>query len=233
MSGVAPAHVRDFLLDIPHWKKACPKCGETKQQEDFSTGARKSKKNPLGLSSWCRKCQEERNSRPENKAKTAKRAAKWYGENKEEYRERQNKYYREVYYPKNREAMVKKSVKSNEKRYREDLSFRLAHHIGSRLRDQLKNKKTSRTKYMMPFTMEELIVHLESLFEPGMTWDNYGLYRKGGELTWHIDHIKPQSLFQFETIEDTQFLECWSLCNLKPMWAPENISKGGRNRYVA
>ncbi len=224
---------RAFLLDIPMWRKRCPKCGEVKDQSSFSTGARKSKKNPLGLSSWCRSCQDDRNNKPEGKRKRAESAARWYLKNKSEYRERQNKYYRDIYYPKNKDALVAKSVRINEKRYKEDLGYRLDHHIGSRLREQLKNKKTSRTKYIMPFTMEELAAHLEANFAPGMTWDNYGAYRKDGELTWHIDHVKPQSLFSFTSTDDPQFLECWSLDNLRPMWAPENMSKGGRNRYVA
>jgi hypothetical protein len=53
-----------------------------------------------------------------------------------------------------------------------------------------------------------------------MTWDNYG--------EWHIDHIKPISSFTFETCDDEQFKECWSLENLQPMWGVENIKKGNK-----
>ena len=34
-------------------------------------------------------------------------------------------------------------------------------------------------------TWEELVVHLESKFDNGMTWSNRG--------EWHIDHIIPMS----------------------------------------
>ena len=54
-----------------------------------------------------------------------------------------------------------------------------------------------------------------------MNWENYGSY-------WHIDHIKPKSLFIFESLEDEEFKQCWSLNNLRPLEAKENIRKGNR-----
>jgi len=64
------------------------------------------------------------------------------------------------------------------------------------------------------------MIHLESLFEEGMTWENYG--------KWHIDHRIPKSWFNFETINDPEFIKCWDLKNLKPMWGDENIAKGNK-----
>lgn len=71
----------------------------------------------------------------------------------------------------------------------------------------------------MPFAVEQLRDHLQSMFSDGMNWDNYG--------KWHIDHIKPCSLFKQDDM--TEFKECWSLQNLQPMWASDNIKKG--NKY--
>ena len=59
--------------------------------------------------------------------------------------------------------------------------------------------------------------HLEKLFETWMTWGNYG--------KWHIDHIKPRSLFNYEKPEDKDFQECWALKNLQPLEASENLKK--------
>lgn len=64
--------------------------------------------------------------------------------------------------------------------------------------------------------------HLERLFLPGMTWENYG---KNG---WHIDHKMPKNLFSYDTTDDSQFKECWSLSNLQPLWWRDNISKGAK-----
>lgn len=76
---------------------------------------------------------------------------------------------------------------------------------------------------LVPYTLVELMAHLESRFLPGMSWDNYG--------EWHIDHRIPKSVYTYTSPTDAAFLDCWSLDNLQPMWATENRRKG--NRYVA
>jgi len=73
------------------------------------------------------------------------------------------------------------------------------------------------------YSIEELKKHLEGQFQEGMTWDNYGL--KG----WHIDHKTPDSWFTYSSMDCDQFKESWSLSNLQPKWAKDNLSKG--NRY--
>jgi len=45
---------------------------------------------------------------------------------------------------------------------------------------------------------------------------------------WHIDHIRPISAFSFTVPEDPEFKECWALNNLQPLWAFDNLSKGGK-----
>lgn len=74
-------------------------------------------------------------------------------------------------------------------------------------------------EYYVPYTVEDLRAHLESQFEPGMSWSNYG---RGG---WHIDHIRPVSSFEFTNVNDADFQRCWALSNLQPLWEAENLSK--------
>lgn len=52
-----------------------------------------------------------------------------------------------------------------------------------------------------------------------MSWENHGV--------WHIDHIKPVSVFK----EDTPTRVVNMLCNLRPIWASENLSKGNKWKY--
>jgi hypothetical protein len=68
---------------------------------------------------------------------------------------------------------------------------------------------------------KSLKLYLESKFQPGMSWDNWG--RTG----WHIDHIKPLALFNLS--DRKQFLEACHYTNLQPLWAKDNLSKGDRN----
>jgi hypothetical protein len=74
---------------------------------------------------------------------------------------------------------------------------------------------------LVEFTVDQLKSHLEKLFTPKMTWENYGTY-------WHIDHKIPLSVFNFESPEDLDFKKCWSLKNLQPLEATENIKKHNR-----
>lgn len=72
-----------------------------------------------------------------------------------------------------------------------------------------------------------LVKHIEAQFTEDMTWDNHGRVKKQGEgFTWQIDHIKPRSSFNYANFDDPDFTECWSLDNLRPLDARENVYRG-------
>jgi len=73
---------------------------------------------------------------------------------------------------------------------------------------------------LLPYTIDELVAHLEAQFVDGISWDNMG--------EWHIDHIRPVSSFNYESTDDPEFLECWALENLQPLWGPDNCRKGAK-----
>lgn len=73
---------------------------------------------------------------------------------------------------------------------------------------------------LVGYSVDELMMHLEKRFEPGMSWDNYG--------EWHMDHRIPKTAFNYETVDDIDFKRCWALENLRPMWAKENMRKGAK-----
>ena len=100
---------------------------------------------------------------------------------------------------------------------------RIGKSLSSCIRVALKGQKNGRPwESLVGYDVHTLIRVLESKFQEGMTWENYG--------QWHIDHKIPRSWFYYETSDDWQFKVCWSLANLKPMWRFENISKG--NKYA-
>ena len=107
------------------------------------------------------------------------------------------------------------------KRLKSDNNFRLRFNFASLFRHHFKNKKGKHTFDILGYSVDDLKSHLESLFNDNMCWNNYGSY-------WHIDHIKPASMFNHENIDE--IYECWSLDNLQPLEASLNMSKG--NRYI-
>lgn len=89
-----------------------------------------------------------------------------------------------------------------------------------RFRKFLKKKRTTgRLADWIGCEWKTLVVWLEDMFEPGMTWDNYGTM-------WHIDHVKP--LKSFDLRDDKQVAEAWHVSNLQPLWAEDNIAKGSK-----
>lgn len=82
--------------------------------------------------------------------------------------------------------------------------------------------KSGTTFDILGYSADDVIKSIESKFQPGMTWDNYGKYG------WHIDHAIPDSWFNYTSLSDDDFKKSWHLDNLQPMWAEHNLSKGSR-----
>jgi hypothetical protein len=135
----------------------------------------------------------------------------WYLNNKEYSIERSRAY----------EAINKDKVKERKRKYvnkrrSEDLSFRLAANIRARIsRAVTHNFKHSSLSGYLGCTIEELKTYLESKFQLGMTWDNYG--------EWEIDHIYP--LAKSDLTNPDIFAKVCNYTNLQPLWALENKIK--------
>ena len=70
-------------------------------------------------------------------------------------------------------------------------------------------------------TRAEIRAHIESQFEPWMTWDNYA------EL-WQFDHIVPYKAFPtVEELYDYHKVVCW-FKNVRPLHKTQNIQDGGK-----
>jgi hypothetical protein len=77
-------------------------------------------------------------------------------------------------------------------------------------------KKKSRTQENLGCDWLTLKNHIESQFYGGMNWDNRNL--------WHIDHVIPICSAKNEI----ELKELNHYSNLQPLWASDNISKGGK-----
>ena len=133
---------------------------------------------------------------------------------------RTTKYRKE--YIKRPEVIQRKRDRTNNER--KNPIVRLSHNFAANMRGTLKrytNKKVKKNgihwENIVGYTTKDLKEHIEKLFLPGMSWNNYG--------KWHLDHIIPKSFFVYTSTDDVEFKYCWSLDNLQPLWAKDNISK--------
>jgi hypothetical protein len=157
-------------------------------------------------------------SKPETKLRKRKNYDEWYSKNKE-HRKQYLKEYREKNIDKIREVKrtYERTRKANDPIYKLISNFRTA------IYQVLKESNVEKNGHyfeILQYSPDELINHLENQFTDGMTWDNYG--------EWHVDHITPISLYDIKEIGDSEFMECWSLKNLQPMWGEENIRKSNK-----
>jgi len=172
--------------------KTCVKCKIEKDLSDFSNN--KAKKD--GKCVYCRSCyaainKQWRENNPEQDKKIHK---KWKQQNIERVRKsRLKSYYNNHEKSKERARKYKQKHKDilriknrlyANKKYYEDLNYRLARLLRGRITKAIKrNSKYSKSLDLLGCSIEELKLHLEKQFTKGMNWKNYG--------KWHIDHIKP------------------------------------------
>lgn len=106
------------------------------------------------------------------------------------------------------------------KRLSKSIGDKLRARISTIVREKLKGRRKAGSAVKdLGCTLLELMDHLESQFQEGMNWDNYG--------EWHIDHIKP--LANYDLTNEEEFKEVVHYTNLQPLWAIDNLSKGKKS----
>ena len=152
----------------------------------------------------------------------------WMAENPEKRLENRREY-RVAYRAKNGERLraqdrayhAQNEVKTaRRKRYHQDLEYRIATQLRSRLWTALRRGqgwKYESVTSLLGCSILEAKAHIEKQFMPGMSWDNWA--HDG----WHIDHIRPCASFDL-TCHDQQ-RECFHYTNLQPLWAKDNREK--------
>jgi hypothetical protein len=184
------------------WNKRCYRCNESKPLSEFNNCAAKVD----GKDIWCRACVKG-----------------WHGTF---YLDNQEKILKDSYNYADRIREYRKanrgrrSARTKERR-KTDLNFKLAGALRSRLWSAIKGGARTGSAVRDPgCSIVDLKIRLEGMFQPGMTWDNWGLYG------WHIDHIVP--LDSFDLLDRTQFLKACHYTNLQPLWGTDNWAKNNK-----
>ena len=173
--------------------KTCIKCGNEKAESEFSTGRNR-----------CKVC---RNATQRKFRSTERGKASLHKYNTSEKGRAANRKHRST--EKFRAAARKAWSKENKKPI---------HRIKSKLLSRLynfliKGRDTKLNRETMGCTRDELRARYESLFKPGMTWENYGK-------EWESDHIKEMKTF--DLFNEETHKECMHYSNLQPQWKTLN-----------
>jgi hypothetical protein len=141
-------------------------------------------------------------------------------ENEEYYKEYREKY-KKWKLERRKDPKIDLYYKTRRDKYKNDINYKLNNSIKTGVYYSLKKEKNGRSwENLVGYTLKELKDNIEKKFIKGMSWSNYG--------KWHIDHIFPKSKFSFNGNKDLEIKKCWSLNNLQPLWAKDNIKKSNK-----
>lgn len=208
--------------------KCCTRCTESKPAtlEFFPP-------HPLGkygIHSRCRPCKKtddaERRARPDQ----IERQQAWRDSNKAKI-QAYNEAYRAAGYVSTEDVSrwrkqnldrARAYDREKQRRRRLDIAHLIHCRIRSRIGMMVRDKAGRSTERLLGYTAADLREHIERQFTRGMSWDAL----RRGEI--EIDHIVPVRVFKVTSVDDHEFRACWALANLRPMWAKDNRSKGGK-----
>lgn len=126
---------------------------------------------------------------------------------------------REWYY-KNRDHVQAVQQQYKKDRRQIDPAFKLTCNLRTRMYSVLKGKhKIGSAIKDLGCDTSELVKHLESQFESGMSWENYGT-------KWEVDHVLP--LANYQLTDRGTYRRLAHYTNLQPMWMVHNRSKSNK-----
>jgi hypothetical protein len=193
--------------------KHCPTCDSWKALSEYNKQSSSWDK----LSRMCRNCYcEYKNNKRKNDGT--------YNQSDILYRQKyqqsgRRKEVSKIRYEAKKEEIIKKCVAYNKKKYNTDPYFKVVLCMRTRISKLLKQKNADKYNKFYNYlgcNKQDFILYFQAKFKEGMTWENHG--------EWHIDHIKPCSLFNL--LNEDEQKKCFHYTNLQPLWASENLSKG-------
>jgi hypothetical protein len=219
--------------------KICPKCKIEKDESEFS-------KNQY----WCKSCKKQQyNNTKEttvkqyelkNQDKIKAYKNQYYVDNIDYFKQYKkdnadyNKEYIKIYRQINRADLNEYKREYEKDKWDNDPEYKLRKIMSGSIYSALQKEGSSKNGYScfdyLGYTLEELKEHIEKQFEPWMTWENQGKYNPKtwddndlSTWTWNLDHIIPQSKFNYKSMDDKEFRKCWALDNLRPYSAKQNV----------
>lgn len=194
--------------------KICTICTIEKPLTEFN----KKKDTKDGHRNNCRECQKL----TRNKDKEKESYKLWANNNRKHLNEKAKTYYNLNKIPLKEHTKQTQEERRNKQRVwynnriKTDPLFKLSKNIRRSILSSFKRLnlvKDTKTQQILNCSFSELKIHIESLWESWMTWDNYGLYNGTPNYGWDIDHIKPSSI----AINENELIELNHYTNLQPL----------------
>lgn len=159
------------------------------------------------------------------------RAAVWVNNNRERVKELAKVRRREgniaakkaekQYYNRNKKALIAKGCIWKKQKRLTDPLFALQENIRSLIWSAFTNRgfrKQNSSEEILGCSYEEFKNHIESLFEPWMTWENRNKYDGTPKSGWDVDHIVPVS----QAKNEKDLLKLNHYTNLRPLCSYQN-----------
>lgn len=197
--------------------KICRTCGNDKSLSLYTIDRTKAD----GLHNTCKECLKEKRDKLKKRKREYDKEYRLKNSDRllEKNKEYQKTIPNEIRAKRNREYRQRHKKEFNKKQllYIEKNKHRFAYRtILFNFLVRSKQKKNGNTASILGYDYEKFKQRIEFNFKEGMCWNNYG--------EWHVDHKKPISMFK----SDTPASIVNALCNLQPLWAKENLSKGNK-----
>ena len=106
---------------------------------------------------------------------------------------------------------------------KENLNANITHKLRSRLNKAVRcsgSHKSASTLKLLGCTVQDFKKYFQARFTKGMTWAKF----LSAEI--HLDHIKP--CVAFDLTKASEQKKCFHYTNCQPLWAYDNMVKGGR-----
>lgn len=216
------AAIREALIQSSN--KTCRECNTSKSKSEFHVR----KDHFDGLRNFCKQCDRARNAHNyrTNKEIYRVRSKKWREKNAARlarYEKARNKTAARrrvaaLAFQRNRVKIV---ARLRQRRH-SDLNYRILTNLRGRVRLCIRRNsgdKAKGTVQLLGCSIEDFLLYLESKWEPGMSWSNYGQ----GLGKWSIDHIMPCAIFDLTKPEHQK--RCFHFSNQQPLWVTDNSAK--------
>ena len=177
--------------------------------------------------------------REKNKEKLKQKSLKYYQDNKDSLLNKANDYYlnnkdkvankNKKYRSENKEKIKPKKAKYEREKREKDPLYKIKHNVRSMIRRAFVKKgykKTTKSYLILGCSYDVFKTHIESLWQPWMSWDNYGLYNGTENYGWDIDHIQPLKT----AITENDVIQLSHYSNLQPLCS--YISRDVKKWYI-